>query len=335
MRFADEVWIQVHAGDGGKGCVSFLRERSKPKGGPDGGDGGVGGSIWLCADERLMSLSDFHNGTLFRAAKGGGGSGRNRKGRNGADLELAVPCGTLAYADDSDELIADLTVAGQRALVARGGKGGLGNTRFRSSTNRTPRQATPGGEGDRRKLRLELRVLAEVGLLGKPNAGKSTLLTAMSSARPRTADYPFTTLTPQLGVADLDEDCRIVIADIPGLVAGAAEGRGLGHQFLRHLGRARLLLHLVDISQPDPAADLAEISGELSAYSKELGDKERWLVFNKTDQLGADADTRASELVQQVGWSGPWFAVSALEGAGLEKLTAALADVEEHNRVQH
>ena len=335
MRFADEVSIQVVAGNGGHGCLSFLRERSRPKGGPDGGDGGRGGNVYLCVDDRLMSLSDLHNSSIFRAGHGVAGAGKERKGKDGKDIEIAVPCGTLAYSDETDELIADLTTVGERAMVAHGGEGGLGNTHFRSSTNRAPRKTTQGTPGERRWLRLELRVLADVGLAGKPNAGKSTLLRALSDATPKTAPYPFTTLSPQLGVASLgDGEHSAVVADIPGLIAGAAEGRGLGHQFLRHLLRTRLLLHLVDVASADPVADHAQINDELAAYSSDLQSKPQWLVLNKTDLLTgteAEIDARMRELVRQMGWRGPWFAASSLLGAGLPPLLAA---IEEYLRQQ-
>ena len=249
MKFIDEALIHVFAGDGGKGMVSFRREKYIPKGGPDGGDGGIGGSVFLVADENVNTLIDYRFKRLFRAEKGQAGRSSSCHGRNGEDLWLSVPVGTVVVDADSGARIVDLAANGQRALVASGGKGGLGNERFKSSVNRAPRQFTPGGDGEQRKLRLELRVLAYVGLLGAPNAGKSTLLRAVSSARPKVADYPFTTLNPVLGVVRVDFDHSFVIADLPGLIEGAAEGAGLGHQFLRHLSRTRLLLHVVDIAQ--------------------------------------------------------------------------------------
>lgn len=327
MRFADEVAIRVTAGNGGNGCLSFLRERARPKGGPDGGNGGSGGSVYLHVDDSLISLANFHNSSILRAGHGGSGAGKKRHGKNGADLELSVPMGTLAYVRDTDELIADLTSVRQRAMVARGGDGGKGNAHFRSSTNRAPRKTTQGTIGEDRWLRLELRMLADLGLVGKPNAGKSTMLSALSSAQPKTAPYPFTTLAPQLGITPLpDGEQRAVIADIPGLIAGAAKGRGLGHQFLRHLMRTRLLLHLVDISGDNPAHDWREINKELAAYSPELEDRQQWLIVNKTDLLPAHrtAQQCADELAREIAWEGPYFAVSALQQDGLTPLLLAI-----------
>ncbi|ROR35109.1 Obg family GTPase CgtA [Inmirania thermothiophila] len=328
MKFVDEVTIRVEAGDGGDGCVSFRRERFIPRGGPDGGDGGDGGSVYLVADPDLNTLADFRHQRRFRAERGGNGSGRNCTGRSGADLEIAVPVGTVVHDEDTGELIGDLVAPGQRLLVARGGRRGLGNTRFKSSTNRAPREATKGTPGERRTLRLELRVLADVGLLGKPNAGKSTLLRALSAARPRVADYPFTTLHPHLGVVRVDPRRSFVMADIPGLIEGAAEGAGLGIRFLRHVARTRILLHLVDIGTQDEAAaaaDAVAVAAELARFDPALAARERWLVLTKTDLLDAEtAAARARALGARLGWRGPVFAVSGATGAGTRALAEAV-----------
>ncbi len=331
MKFVDEVIIRVEAGDGGNGCVSFRREKYIPFGGPDGGDGGDGGSIDLRADPELNTLVDYRYTRRFRAERGQNGMGANCTGRSGADLEIIVPVGTLAYDADTGELIGDLIAPGQRLRVAQGGFHGLGNTRYKSSTNRTPRQAKPGTPGEARNLRLELKVLADVGLLGMPNAGKSTLIRAVSAARPKVADYPFTTLHPNLGVVRVGPLKSFVMADIPGLIEGAAEGAGLGIQFLRHLSRTRLLLHLVDVSpysdSGDPVNDVAVILAELAKYSAELAERERWLVFNKLDLLPAEQRAaRVAEIVTALGWDGPAFAVSAVDGAGTEALMQAVME---------
>src|SRR3954453_7140237 len=289
MKFIDEAKIEVHAGKGGDGSASFRRERYVEKGGPDGGDGGRGGSVWAHADRNVNTLGDYHFARLHRADKGQNGMGADCNGRSGEDVVLRVPVGTVVRDAESGELVADLAKDGERTLLARGGKGGLGNLHFRSSTNRAPRQFTRGEPGVSRKLKLELRVLADVGLLGLPNAGKSTLIRAISAARPKVADYPFTTLQPNLGVVRVDEHRSFVIADIPGLIEGAAEGAGLGHQFLRHLARTHLLLHFVDVAptsdSTDPVKDAKAIVAELKKYDPELYRKPRWLILNKADLL--------------------------------------------------
>jgi len=325
MKFVDEATITVEAGKGGNGCVSFRREKFIPKGGPDGGDGGDGGDVFLLADEGLNTLVDFRYTRRFKADNGQPGMGRNRTGKSAEDLLIPVPVGTIASDLDTGEIIGDLTEPGQRLLVAKGGYHGIGNTRFKSSVNRAPRQSTPGTPGETRRLRLELRLLADVGLLGLPNAGKSTFIRAVSAARPKVADYPFTTLYPNLGVVKVADHKSFVVADIPGLVAGAAEGAGLGIQFLRHLSRTGLLLHLVDVApqdeMADPAADVRTIETELQKYSDTLARRERWLVLNKIDMLPASERTRhCEEIVQRLDWRGPVYAVSALSGEGVRPL---------------
>ncbi|MEW5862948.1 MAG: GTPase ObgE [Pseudomonadota bacterium] len=325
MKFIDEARITVHAGKGGDGCAAFRREKYVPRGGPAGGDGGRGGSIWLVADRNINTLVDYRYARVHRAENGENGRGADQYGRAGRDLELRVPVGTLARDATTGELLADLARDGERALVARGGRGGLGNLHFKSSINRAPRQFTRGEPGESRELALELRLLADVGLLGLPNAGKSTFLRAVSAARPKVADYPFTTLNPSLGVVRIAHDASFVIADIPGLIEGAAEGAGLGHQFLRHLARTRLLLHLVDLAPADgsdPARGVRAIAAELRKYDAMLARKPRWLVFNKADAL-PDAEARARALVRRLHWKGAWFVVSALTGAGCREVCAA------------
>ena len=329
MKFVDEATIRVLAGNGGHGCLSFRREKYVERGGPDGGDGGNGGSVYLVADQALNTLADFRVARKFRAESGQGGAGRNMTGRSGGDLDVRVPCGTVVHDVDTGELICDLTEDGQRQMVAAGGRGGLGNTRFKSSTNRAPRKTTQGTPGEGRHLRLELRVLADVGLLGMPNAGKSTLIRAMSQAKPRVADYPFTTLHPNLGVVRVGMLQSFVMADIPGLIEGAAEGAGLGIRFLKHLQRTGLLLHVVDIAPvdttEDPADSVRALERELEKFSAELAGKPRWLVINKIDLL--DADTLAlmqADLLEDLGWQGPVFAVSAATGEGTKALAQAI-----------
>jgi GTP-binding protein len=329
MKFVDEASIRVVAGNGGHGCLSFRREKYVARGGPDGGDGGNGGSIYLVADTSLNTLADFRVARKFKAESGQGGAGRNMTGRSGADLEIRVPQGTVVHDIDTSELIGDLTEEGQRQMVAEGGRGGLGNTRFKSSTNRAPRKTTNGTPGESRHLHLELKVLADVGLLGAPNAGKSTLISAMSQARPRIADYPFTTLHPNLGVVRVGRLQSFVMADIPGLIEGAAEGAGLGIRFLKHLQRTRLLLHLVDIAPMDPAVSPAQevraIARELEKFSPELADKPRWLVINKIDLLDTEALAVARDaLLEELRWQGPVFEVSAATGAGTDALGHAV-----------
>ncbi len=331
MKFIDEAHIEVIAGKGGDGAVSFRREKYVPKGGPDGGDGGRGGSIWAEADRNLNTLVEYRYTRLFRARHGENGRGSDCYGKGGEDLVLRVPVGTVIRDEDSGEVIADLTRHGERALLARGGRGGLGNLHFKSSTNRAPRQATPGEPGEARRLYLELKVLADVGLLGLPNAGKSTFIRAVSAARPKVADYPFTTLQPNLGVVRVDADRSFVLADIPGLIEGAAEGAGLGHQFLRHLARTRLLLHLVDIAPLDPGADpvaqARAIVEELRRYDEILYRKPRWLVLNKIDLIPEDErQARIDVFVRAFDWHGPVYAVAAINGEGCQPLVYAIMD---------
>ena len=335
MKFVDEATIRVEAGNGGNGAVSFRREKFVPKGGPDGGDGGDGGDVYLVGDEGLNTLVDFRHARLFRAEHGKGGMGSQCTGKSGKDLEVRVPVGTIVYADDTREIIGDITADGERLLVARGGDGGLGNIHFKSSTNRAPRQSRPGTPGEQRPLRLELRVLGDVGLLGLPNAGKSTLIRSMSAATPKVADYPFTTIYPSLGVVRVGAYQSFVIADIPGLIEGASEGAGLGIRFLRHVMRARLLWHVVDIAplDGDPVAHIREIETELENYGEGLKEKPRWLVFNKADIVGMDeAEQRAQTTVNEAGWRGPWFVVSAAAAQGLEILKQkTMSHIEEMN----
>ena len=316
MKFVDEANIKVHAGDGGNGCISFRREKFIPFGGPDGGDGGYGGSVWLVADEGLNTLVDFRHQRSFKAKRGENGMGSQMYGKGGEDTMIRVPVGTMITNVDTDEVIGDLTSHGQRMLVAQGGKGGLGNIHFKTSVNRAPRKATPGTPGDVRELKLELRLLADVGLLGFPNAGKSTFIRAVSAATPRVADYPFTTLVPNLGVVSLGADQSFVIADIPGLIEGAADGAGLGIQFLRHVARTSLLLHLVDIApvdDTDVAAQVRAIEQELAKFNPELLERPRWLVLNKADMLAADERQAVAEkIIAELGWTQPWFLVSAI-----------------------
>lgn len=316
MKFVDEANIKVQAGDGGNGCISFRREKFIPFGGPDGGDGGSGGSVWLVADEGLNTLVDFRHQRSFKAQRGQNGMGSQMYGKGGEDHTIRVPVGTMITHVDTDEVIGDLTAHGQRMLVAQGGKGGLGNIHFKTSVNRAPRKATPGTPGDVRELKLELRLLADVGLLGFPNAGKSTFIRAVSAATPRVADYPFTTLHPNLGVVSLGTDQSFVIADIPGLIEGAADGAGLGIQFLRHVARTSLLLHLVDIApidDTDPAGQVRAIEQELAKFNPELLERPRWLVLNKADMLAEGERTAtAQRIVGELGWTQPWFLVSAI-----------------------
>ena len=339
MKFIDEAVIEVHAGNGGDGVASFRREKFVPRGGPDGGDGGRGGSIYAVADRNINTLIDYRYARIHRAKNGAKGQGADCFGRSAPDIELRVPVGTVISDFETGELIADLDAHETRALLAKGGKGGLGNLHFKSSTNRAPREFTRGEAGVSRKLKLELKVLADVGLLGMPNAGKSTFIRAVSAARPKVADYPFTTLHPNLGVVRADEARSFVIADIPGLIEGAAEGAGLGHQFLRHLERTRLLLHLVDIAPPDegsdPVREAKAIVAELEKYNVELFRKPRWLVINKVDLLPPDTrDGTVKAFVRKLGWKGKTFAISALTGEGCAALTYAVMDHLEHEQRQ-
>jgi GTP-binding protein len=316
MKFVDEAQIRVTAGTGGNGCVSFRREKFIPFGGPDGGDGGNGGSVWLIADEGLNTLVDFRHMRAFKAERGQGGMGSQMYGKGGEDSEVRVPVGTIVINVDTDEVIGDLTAHGQRLKVAQGGRGGLGNIHFKSSVNRAPRKFTPGTPGEVRDIKLELRLLADVGLLGFPNAGKSTFIRAVSAATPRVADYPFTTLHPNLGVVRIGYDQSFVIADIPGIIEGAAEGAGLGIQFLRHVSRTSLLLHVVDI-QPidgsDPVEQVRTIEKELADFDAELVTRPRWLVINKSDVFSDEAELKrvADDIVARLEWKDPWFLVSA------------------------
>ena len=329
MKFVDEAVISVHAGDGGGGSVSFRREKYIPKGGPDGGDGGDGGSVYLVGDAGLNTLVDFRHHRHHRAERGQNGMGRQMSGRKGQDLLIRVPVGTRVQDRDTGEWMGEVLNHGERLLVAQGGRHGIGNVHFKSSTNRTPRQATPGTPGERRDLFLELVLLADVGLLGLPNAGKSSLIRRVSSARPKVADYPFTTLYPNLGVVRLGTDRSFVIADIPGVIAGAADGAGLGLQFLKHLARTRLLLHLVDLAPLDPAAEplaaVRAIEAELTRFGADLSERERWLVLSKADLLDAEElASRQAALVEALDWRGPVYALSAVSGEGVDALLQAL-----------
>ena len=336
MKFIDEARIEVLAGDGGNGSASFRREKFVPQGGPDGGDGGRGGSIHAVADRNINTLIDYRYARIHRARHGENGRGADQYGRGADDVTLRVPVGTVITDADTGELIADLTADGQRALLARGGAGGLGNLHFKSSTNRAPRQFTKGEAGEQRRLQLELRVLADVGLLGLPNAGKSTLIRAISAARPKVADYPFTTLAPNLGVVRTSEAKSFVVADIPGLIEGAADGAGLGHRFLRHLARTRLLLHVVDLApldeSADPVHDARAIVRELKRYDAALYEKPRWLVLNKLDLIPEDERARRiAAFVKAYRWKGPVHAIAAVNGEGCTALTFAIqAWLDEH-----
>ncbi len=322
MKFIDEAKIEVIAGDGGNGVASFCREKFRPFGGPDGGDGGKGGSIWAVADRNINTLVDYRFSKLHKARNGENGRGADCYGKGADDIMLRMPVGTLVIDHNDGETVADLTEHGQIVLLAKGGEGGWGNIHFKSSTNRAPRQKTEGKEGERRELRLELKVLADVGLLGMPNAGKSTFISAVSNARPKIADYPFTTLHPNLGVVRVSHEKSFVIADIPGLIEGAAEGAGLGIQFLRHLQRTRLLLHIVDLApfdNVDPVKEAKAIVKELKKYDESLFEKPRWLVLNKLDMVPeSERQKRVKDFVKRFGWKGPLFEISALthEGCG-------------------
>lgn len=330
MKFVDEATIRVEAGKGGNGCLSFRREKYIPKGGPDGGDGGSGGSIYLVTDSNINTLVEFRYKRLHRAQNGEGGQGRMKFGKSGEDHYIPVPVGTTVYDADTDECLGDLVKPDQRMCVAKGGRGGLGNTHFKSSTNRAPRQTIPGELGESRNLKLELKLLADVGLLGMPNAGKSTFISVVSNATPKVADYPFTTLHPNLGVVRVGEYKSFVVADIPGLIEGASSGAGLGVQFLKHLSRTGLLLHMVDIAPidgSDPVDAIQKILVELEKYSAELADKQRWLVFNKIDVLPeAEVETRVNEIVKQLNWQGPVFKISAVKKVGTDELCYKLMD---------
>ncbi|MEP5226424.1 MAG: Obg family GTPase CgtA, partial [Marinobacter sp.] len=337
MQFVDEATIDVRAGSGGHGCLSFRREKYVEFGGPDGGDGGAGGHVYVEADTNLNTLVDYRYERSFKARNGEPGKGRQMTGKSAEDVVLKVPVGTTVVDVDTDEVLADLTAADQKVMVARGGRGGLGNVHFKSSVNQAPRKTTNGTPGETRRLRLELKVLADVGLLGMPNAGKSTLIRAISAAKPKVADYPFTTLIPNLGVVKADRYRSFVVADIPGLIEGAAEGAGLGIRFLKHLARTRLLLHVVDMAPLDgnPADDIDAIADELDRFSPALAEQERWLVFNKIDLLPDDeAEQRVAEIVEELGWQGPVFRISAAAGVGCEELVYALMNAIEERRLR-
>ena len=324
MQFVDEVVIFVQAGKGGNGCASFRRAKNMPKGGPDGGDGGDGGSIYLEVDDSINTLVDFRFEKSFAAQNGQNGMGNLRTGKSGSDLTIKVPKGTLVYDDDRNEVIADLTKENQVVLVAQGGFHGLGNVRYKSSVNRAPRQYTDGTQGEQRNLKLELKLLADVGLLGLPNAGKSTLIRAVSDAKPKVADYPFTTLYPNLGVVRVEKGDSFVVADIPGLIVGAAEGAGLGDRFLKHISRTGLLLHVVDIApidQSDPLTNAKDIINELERYNPELAKKPRWLVLNKVDALDEqEIEQVKNHICDGLQWQGPVYTISALKKINTKKL---------------
>lgn len=337
MKFVDEAEIKVEAGDGGNGSVSFRREKYIPKGGPNGGDGGDGGSVYLIATENVNTLVDFRFHSTFRAERGQNGASNNCKGKQGSDCYVPVPPGTVVYSADTGEIIGELVKNNQTLLVAQGGFHGLGNTRFKSSINRTPNKASPGSPGEHRWLKLELTLIADVGLLGLPNAGKSSLIRAVSSARPKVADYPFTTLYPNLGVVRIDDLRSFVMADIPGVIEGAADGAGLGLQFLKHLSRTSLLLHVIDIDPLDsndtPLQAAKKIITELKEWGDGLPNKPRWLVFNKIDRLNAEeTELRCREIIQALKWKGPSFKISALSSTGTQELCYAIMNFIEANR---
>ncbi|QBC43072.1 GTPase ObgE [Iodobacter fluviatilis] len=352
MRFIDEAKIEAIAGKGGSGSASMRREKFIPRGGPDGGDGGRGGSVWAVADEDINTLVDYRFVKKYKARDGEGGRGADCYGKGGDDVELRMPVGTTIVDAESGELIADLTESGQRVVIAKGGKGGLGNLHFKSSVNRAPRQTAPAEEGERRELRLELKVLADVGLLGMPNAGKSTFIRAVSAAKPKVADYPFTTLFPNLGVVRIDDNRSFVVADIPGLIEGAAEGAGLGHRFLKHLQRTGILLHIVDLApfdeDTDPVAEACAIVEELRKYDEELHQKPRWLVLNKLDMIPEEErEERVASFLKAYGWEAGaqdkyavfdpmqprLFTISGLTGEGCRDLTYAIMDYLEAARI--
>ena len=325
MKFVDEAEIVVEAGKGGNGCMSFRREKFIPKGGPDGGDGGDGGSVYLIGDLALNTLVDFRFQRRYIAQAGQGGMGANCTGRAGDDLVVRVPVGTTVVDKNTEELIADISEEGQKVLVARGGFHGLGNTRYKSSTNRAPTKTSKGSDGEVRTLQLQLKVLADVGLLGMPNAGKSTLLRAVSAARPKVADYPFTTLVPGLGVVRIELERSFVMADIPGVIEGASHGAGLGFRFLKHLSRTRLLLHMIDAApmdeDVDPVAQASAIVDELAGFSETLAKKERWLVLNKSDMADDETlDALQQRFVDELGWDIPVYRIAAIDGTGCQKL---------------
>ncbi|MDH5376988.1 MAG: GTPase ObgE [Gammaproteobacteria bacterium] len=331
MKFVDEVEIYVEAGKGGNGCASFRREKFIPKGGPDGGDGGNGGDVILEAEPNLNTLIDYRFSRSHMAEHGQGGMGREKTGKSGDNLILKVPVGTMVRDKETGELIGDLTKAGEHLVVAKGGERGIGNVHFKSSTNRAPRQCTNGKPGESRRIIMELRLLADVGLLGFPNAGKSTFIRSVSAAKPKVADYPFTTLYPNLGVVRVQDHRSFIIADIPGLIEGAAEGAGLGIQFLRHLSRTGLLLHIVDIAPMDgtdePVSAVRKIEQELVKYSEELAGRDRWLVLNKIDTVDSQqCEALCQSVIDELKWEAPWFAISAVTGEGTKKLSYAIME---------
>lgn len=339
MKFIDEALVRIEAGDGGNGCVSFRREKYIPKGGPDGGDGGDGGDVYLIADENLNTLIDYRFEKRFAAERGQNGRGSNCTGHRGKDISLRVPVGTRAIDNDTHDVLGDLTKHNQKILIAKGGYHGLGNARFKSSVNRTPRQKTNGTKGEKRDVKLELMLLADVGMLGLPNAGKSTFIRAVSAAKPKVADYPFTTLVPSLGVVKVDNSRSFVVADIPGLIEGAADGAGLGIRFLKHLERCRVLVHLVDINpidESDPADNIAIIESELMQYSEKLAQKPRWLVFNKLDNLlPEEADERIADIVERLGFAEDEkiYRISAITGENVSQLCRDMMDFIEANPI--
>lgn len=338
MKFVDEAEITVDAGKGGNGCLAFRREKFIAKGGPNGGDGGDGGSIYLVGDTGVNTLVDFRYQPQYKAQSGQGGMSKNCTGRSGEDLVVSVPVGTSVVDKDTEELIADISVPGQRVLVAKGGFHGMGNTRFKSSTNRTPTKTTNGTPGESRTLQLQLKVLADVGLLGMPNAGKSTLIRSVSSAKPKVADYPFTTLIPNLGVVRVGPERSFVMADIPGVIEGASEGAGLGFRFLKHLSRTRLMLHMLDVAPPDgsdPADHARKIADELAKFSPTMAKKERWLVLNKLDLVPEeDREELIARLKSELDWNDRVFVISAINGEGCPDLCQAImVSVEEHRKL--
>ncbi|MEQ4539907.1 MAG: Obg family GTPase CgtA [Billgrantia sp.] len=340
MQFVDEASIIVEAGRGGNGCLSFRREKYVPKGGPDGGDGGHGGSVYLVGDDALNTLIDFRFQRFYQAESGRPGQGRQMSGRAGSDLVVKVPVGTTVIDEDTLEVIADITELGQQVLVAQGGRRGLGNIHFKSSTNRAPRKTTPGTDGERRNLRLEMKVMADVGLLGMPNAGKSTLIRSVSAAKPKVADYPFTTLVPNLGVVKLGMHEHFVMADVPGLIEGASDGAGLGLRFLKHLTRTRLLFHVVDVApfdESDPVEVARAIAHELEQFSPTLAERPRWLVLNKLDLVPEEErEARVAAIVEGLGWTGPVFRISAISGEGTDALVqAAHRWLTDQRRLEH
>lgn len=338
MKFVDEAVIQVEAGAGGNGCLSFRREKFVEFGGPDGGNGGDGGSVYIEASADNNTLGDYRYTRLFKAKRGEGGKGRNCTGASSDDIVLKVPVGTTLIDEDTEEVLGDLLHSGQKMMVAKGGRGGLGNTVFKSSTNRAPRKTTPGTPGEARRIRLELKILADVGLLGMPNAGKSTFIRAVSAAKPKVANYPFTTLVPNLGVVDVDRHRSFVVADIPGLISGAAEGAGLGIRFLKHLARTRLLLHIVDIAPydgSDPVETVNAIAKELDKFSETLAQRDRWLVLNKLDLLHKEeAEKACNDIIKRLDWQGPVFKMAAISKQGTEALCYKVMDYLEEKNLQ-